>query len=202
MAEQFNTIGAIGELWGTLRQRRRRQFYLLVLIMIAASLAEIFSLGLIVPFLLVLADPGRIMSQPLVRDLLTTLGLTDPAHIVIAITAAFCVATLIAAGIRLLLLYANTGFAYALGADISLDIYRRALYQPYEVHVSRNSTETINGVMVRANDITYNVVAQLLTLASSAFLVAGIVGTLFLIDPPFITGIDDDENGRGHGMLS
>ena len=42
------------------------------------------------------------------------------------LTTAFCVATLIAAGIRLLLLYAKTGFTYALGADISPDIERRA----------------------------------------------------------------------------
>lgn len=183
MEKQPNIIGAIGELWGLLRARRRRQFYVLILIMIAASLAEIFSLGLIVPFLLVLAEPARVMSQPLVSGVLGAIGLTDPSHVIIAITAAFCVATLIAGAVRLLLLYASTGFAFALGADISLDIYRRALYQPYEVHVARNSTETINSVMVRANEITYSVVVQLLTLTSAAFLVLGIVGTLFVINP-------------------
>jgi hypothetical protein len=35
--------------------------------------------------------------------------------------------------------------AYATGADLSVSIYRRTLYQPYAVHIARNSSQVISG---------------------------------------------------------
>ena len=44
-----------------------------------------------------------------------------------------------------------TRLAYATGADFSIDIYRRTLYQDYSAHVSRNSSEVLNGIITKTN---------------------------------------------------
>ena len=174
---------AVGRLWKTLNARRRTQFYILIGCMILASFAEVFSLGMIVPFLAALTAPDRVLANGLVQQLLGYFPFIGASSIAFWLAALFCLFTLFAAVVRLLLLYVSTGFSYALGADLSLEVYRRTLYQPYAVHISRNSSEVINGVTNKANALTYNVVSQLLIVGSSCFLLIGILGALFVINP-------------------
>jgi len=51
-------------IWQHLSKRRRIQLGLLLLVMLASGLAEVFSLAAVLPFLAVLSDPQRIWQQP------------------------------------------------------------------------------------------------------------------------------------------
>ncbi len=181
--DRQGVLVAVGRLWKTLNRRRRTQFYILIGCMILASFAEVFSLGMIVPFLAALTAPDRLLANGTVQQLLGVVPFIDASNIALWLAIVFCIFTLFAAGVRLLLLYVSTGFSFALGADLSLEVYRRTLYQPYSVHISRNSSEVINGVTSKANALTYNVVTQLLIVGSSCFLLIGILGALFVINP-------------------
>jgi len=150
--------------------------------MILSSLSEILSIGVILPFLGVLTAPEQMLNNDFVQLVSRGFGLTTPDQVTLFLAAAFCVAALLAGAVRLLMLYANTRFSYALGADLSLEVYRRTLYQPYLVHSSRNSSEIINGIVIKTASIIGNVLAPILTILSSVFLTIGIVGALLAID--------------------
>jgi ATP-binding cassette subfamily B protein len=83
---------------------------------------------------------------------------------------------------RLLLLWASTRLSYATGADLSISIYRRTLYQPYSVHCARNSSEVINGISGKTNGVIY-VITMVLTLISSAALLITILIALLSVNP-------------------
>lgn len=68
----------LSRLWRHIGGRRRRQFALLLCLMILASLAEIVSIGAVLPFLAVLTDPARIFDHPVAQPLIQLLGLTAP----------------------------------------------------------------------------------------------------------------------------
>ena len=38
-------------------------------------------------------------------------------------------------------------------AEVSISIYRRTLYQPYSVHVARNSSAIINGISTKTSTV-------------------------------------------------
>jgi len=76
-----------------------------------------------------------------------------------------------------------TRLSFATGADLSISIYRRTLYQAYEVHVSRNSSEIINGIITKTNTVIGGVISPTLNLISSIILLVGIMGALFAINP-------------------
>ena len=42
--------------------------------------------------------------------------------------------------------------AFATGADLGIDVYRRTLYQPYRVHVALNSSEVISVITSKVSD--------------------------------------------------
>ena len=169
-------------LWLHISKRRRTQFALLLILMILASFAEIISIGAVLPFLAVLTDPDRIFNYPSVQPFIHAAGLTSPTQLLLPLTILFGIAALISGAIRLLLLWASTRLSFATGADLSIIVYRRTLYQPYSVHVARNSSEIINGISGKAAAVISTVVA-ILNLISSVTILLAILFTLLSVDP-------------------
>ena len=114
------------QLWAHLARRRRLQLGVLLLVMLASSVAEVLSLAAVLPFLAVLANPEGLWNQPLL----------------LPITIAFALAALAAGAIWLLNLWLNGRLGdqrkVAIGSDLSCEAYRRTLYQPYAVHLARS----------------------------------------------------------------
>jgi len=168
-------------LWHHLSQRRRRQFGLLTGLMLVSAFAEVASLGAVLPFLGILIAPERVFSHPIVSDMALAWGITSADQLVLPLTVAFVAAALIAGAIRMLLLWVNTRLAHACGADLSIEVYRRTLYQPYQVHVARNSSTLLSGI--GKVGVAVSVLFQLITLTNSALLLVSIMLVLIAIDP-------------------
>ena len=172
----------IKKLWQHLTKRRRRQFVLLLFLMILSSIAEVISIGAVVPFLGALTSPEQIYNHHLAQPLIQILDIGDSSQILLPFTIIFVLAILIAATIRLLLLHTSIRYSYATGADISIEIYRRTLYQDYSIHTSRNSSEIINSIIVKTNTVIGGILVPLLTFLSSSIIMLGIVGIVFTIN--------------------
>lgn len=170
------------QLWAHLGRRRRVQLGVLLLVMLASSVAEVLSLAAVLPFLAVLANPGGLWSQPLVKQWAPRLGIASAQELLLPITIAFAVAALGAAAIRLLNLWLNGRLAAAIGSDLSCEAYRRTLYQPYAVHLARNSSELIASITTDVNVVTSQVLNPLLLLMSSGLIALSLVLALLSID--------------------
>lgn len=170
----------LSRLWHHIGLRRRKQFLALGGLMVLAAIAEVVSLGAVVPFLGVLAAPDAAFKYPLVQGVADMLGASRNS-LIIFFTAMFIVAAVAAGSLRLLLLWATTRVAFNAGSDLSIELYRRTLYQPYQVHISRNSSAVLSGVGKVGGAI--NILSQCLMLASSSILLLSITAALLVIDP-------------------
>ncbi len=175
-------ITLLKSLWRHINPRRRGQFGMLLVLMLLASFAEILSIGAVLPFLGVLTAPERIFELPAAQSVIQALKLSEPKQLLLPLTAAFCTAALIAGAMRLLLLWASTRLSYTTGADLSISIYHRTLYQSYSVHCARNSSEVINGISGKTNSVIF-VITMVLTLISSATLLTTILIALLSVNP-------------------
>jgi len=169
-------------LWHHLSKRRQKQFCLLLILMVIASLSEIISVGAVLPFLGVLTAPEQVYQNSLMQPIIQILGLTDPGQLILPLTIFFIVSVLLAAVIRLTLLYVMIRLSFATGADLSISIYRRSLYQEYAVHISRNSSEVINSIITKTNTVINGILTPVLMFISSIILLIGIMGALFVIN--------------------
>jgi ABC-type multidrug transport system fused ATPase/permease subunit len=169
-------------LWHHISLRRRGQFALLLVVMILASFAEILSIGAVLPFLAILTDPVSVFAHSSAQPVIQALGLVEPRQLLLPLTTAFGLAALIAGAMRLLLVWASTRLSYSAGADLSISIYRRTLYQTYAVHVSRNSSEIIDGISTKTNNAVY-VINITLNLISSSVMLIAILMVLLSVDP-------------------
>ena len=173
----------IKKLWRHLTKKRRTQLVLLLILMLLASLMEVVSIGAVVPFLGALTSPETIFKYELLQPIIERLEITEANQLLLPLTTIFVIATLTAAAVRLTLLYSLTKFSYAVGADISIDVYRRTLYQDYSIHISRNSSEIINGIINKTNIVITNVLSPIMNFISSIILMVGIITMVFIVNP-------------------
>jgi len=162
--------------------RRRRQFVFLFCLMLVSSVAEVVSLGAVVPFIGILTQPESVFNNPLMSGIIQSLGITSAAGLLAPLTIAFALAAIFAGFLRLLLLWFGIRLANATGADLCVEVFRRTLYQPYSVHVARNSSEIISGITQKVT-IATNILNALVTVVTSMILFSAILITLLVIDP-------------------
>jgi ATP-binding cassette, subfamily B, bacterial PglK len=176
-------IYLLKRLWRHIGPHRKRQFVLLLILMSLTSLSEVISIGAVLPFLSALIEPGRIFEMPFLQPIIKWMKITRAEEVILPLCIFFGFAILMTCVMRLLLLWCSARLSFGTGAELSGDIYRRTLYQPYAVHCARNSSEIIDGVVIKSNGIIYNAVLPALTLISSGILLLGICTTLLLVDP-------------------
>jgi len=145
------------------------------------AFAEVVSIGAVLPFIGALTAPERVLSSPQLAGPIRYLGITTGTELMWPVTMAFAASALIAATVRILLLWSSTRLAFACGADISINMYRRTLYQPYRVHVVRNSSEVING-LTNKSSIAAQTLYQTASLVSALILLVIITIALYVLN--------------------
>lgn len=173
----------IQTIWRHLNHRRRWQLGGLCALILLSSLAELVSLGAVMPFLAAMASPAKVFEHAAVAPFLGLLGIESPDQLLLPFAVLFAMAAIISASIRMLLLWTGTRLAFAIGADISIGIYQRTLHQPYAVHVSRNSSEVISGITAKSHAVIYGGLMPSIQLASASVTLVAIVSGLVAIDP-------------------
>ena len=170
------------KLWHFLEKKRKRQFFGLIFLTIITSFAEMISLGAIFPFITVLTNPEQVYEIPFLGEILISNGMEKGDELIIPLATVFALAALVAGLMRLFLLKVSVLISNATGADLSINVFERTLYQPYSTHISRSSSEVISGITQKVNAAT-NVLISVVTVITNSFLFLSIMATLIIIDP-------------------
>lgn len=178
---QASLYRLLSRLWLHLSSRRRWQFGLIFGLMLTSAFAEVVSLGAVVPFLGVVIAPEKIFHYDFVANVAKNFGIESAADLLFPFTLVFALAAIVAGAIRIALLWGSNRLAYACGAELSYEVYRRTLYQPYHVHLARNSSEVSSGIFFKVN-AAIEVMSQMLMLVSSLLLFISITVVLFAVN--------------------
>ena len=193
-------IHLLHRLWHRISSRRRKQFVLLLGLTVLSSLAEMVSLGVVLPFIGILTQPDKVFASPLLAGFVSALGITTGAELVLPLTIGFAAAALIAGGTRFLLLWVSIRLGNATGADLSIEIYHRTLYQTYSVHIARSSSEIISGITQKVG-IATSVLISLVTVVTSTSLFVAIMVTLLAVDP-MVGSFAAASFGSAYGLIA
>lgn len=165
-----------------LSAQRRWQLALVSLLMVIGALAEVVTLGAVVPFLSLLVSPELAEKSVWVSSILNhieeSLGVTRLA----AASLVFAMLAFVAAAIRLTLTWASYKAVFDIGADLGALIFNRVLNQPYRYHIEKNSSETLSAVE-KVGHLTAGVLAPLMQLGVSVVMVGAILSAMLWISP-------------------
>ena len=183
MKKTRTLVQSLLDFWRHIPTYRKKQSILFLLFTFISALTEVISVGAILPFLGALTAPEELYGHELIVPIVNLLSLNSPKDLLLPLAVFFILIVLVSGAIRLSLLYISTRFSYATGVDISVDIYRRVLYQDYLVHVSQHSSKIINGITNKTAAVIHGILTPLLVLISASFLLIGIIVFIIFIDP-------------------
>ncbi|CAM8381273.1 ABC transporter ATP-binding protein [Candidatus Methylopumilus planktonicus] len=175
-------ITLLSSLWSHIDSERRKQFIFLLFLTLLSLFAEVISLSAILPFIGIITQPEKVFSSHWFEKIIEQFGLVSDSELVLPLALAFAFAAIIAGILRLFLLRASIHLSSAAGAVLSIEIYRRTLYQDYSVHISRNSSEIISGITQKVGTVT-SVLFSVVAVITSSLLFIAIVFALLIANP-------------------
>lgn len=169
-------------LWLHIKTKRKVQIVWVIILMLFSSVAEVISISSVIPFLTALTRPEKIFEYKMILDCLSRIGIESSSQLLLPLTILFSIAVLIAGGIRTFLLWNQIKVSHSIGSDIGVDMYRRTLFQPYSVHISRNSSEIISGISQKAGGVVGGTIMPLMMMISSIFILLTLFVALIYIN--------------------
>lgn len=169
-------------IYGPLSRRRRLQFLLLALLSLVGVIAELLTIGAVLPLLFIALQPDQLARFPLVNNIIQSvtgsLGVVPLAAAAILLAIAAVGATVI----RLLIQWYTQRLVFAVNHDLATQLYGKILRQPFEWHAHHHSS-IILSAMEKVYQISVGVILSFVSAVSSLIISLFVVGLLFAINP-------------------
>jgi ABC-type multidrug transport system fused ATPase/permease subunit len=165
-----------------MQPRRRMQLLGTMVLMLLGAVAELVTIGAVLPLLALAADPNYFSRVPAAKAALDFIGAKPGDNLIIPAATLLVVASIASAALRSALTWASNHFVYGLGYDISTRVFGRLLRQPYELYVRQNSSAALSAVE-KINLVSAAILAPGLLAFTSAVISLCIISFLFVIDP-------------------
>lgn len=182
MSKRSTSLQILLKLWQYLSRRRRVQIVALFAFILIASILEAVSVSALIPLLTMITTPEKLMGLPFVEQLSVASQNTmfaDPLLLTTVIFIFFSIASVL---VRFLLLCIQVKLNNAIGAEISLEIYKRALYKSYESHLDENSSSLISMITNKIHFVISHGLNPVAVLVTSVFMTIAILATLLFIN--------------------
>jgi len=182
--EAFRRTGLrtmLARLWHFMSPARRRQFALLFMLMFAGALAELFTIGSIMPFLSILAGSAGANIGGVDR-IIDAVGTLTGGNNLLAAAILFIAAAVVAAAIRLALSWTSQSFTLGFGHELAVEVQRRILHQPYSFHIGQHSSRILAS-LEKVQILSSGILLQVIQAGSSVVIGLFIILALTSIDP-------------------
>ena len=158
------------------------QCYLLVVLMMLSAFAELFSIGAVLPFIGVITQPEETFHLEALQPILRILRINSINEMLPAFTVIFVIFACLSGIIRMSYVWLQSRLTHLIGSDFSTRCYKHTLYQPYSIHLERNSSEIISTIFVKINKMSHRILNSIFVLISAFFVVTTIFSGLLFVN--------------------
>ncbi len=173
--EKKNSFSLLYELFLVLNKKRKKQLFISFFVIILASISEIFTIYLILPFLSLLLNDDSNYKDNLLTNFFNNIGFDYSKSIYLL--AFFLVFFIIASSsLRLFNLWININLTQKITGELSYDSYKKTLHKPYSFHINKNSSIIISSLNKSIEGTSTAIDAALQLIASVTIIFAILIG--------------------------
>ena len=175
-----------------LTPRERRNLSLLFCAVLVMAGLEVVSVGSIMPFLQVAADPASVHENAYLSWAYETVGFADTNAFLIALGLGALAALVASNAFIVLTTWALFRYVWGRNHSLSRRLLRSYLYRPYEYFLTRNSAELGKNILEEVKEVTGSMLLPALRGGAKGVVALFIIGFLFFVDPVvagMVTGI-------------
>lgn len=171
----------VAALWSLFSAKDRRQLWLVVSTIVIGSVLEAAAIGLTVPFISMVTDPGRLAASA--GPWLPSAWLTDPNRLAVRGAAALLVFYVVKNIFMTVTTFVQFRFVYGGQTSLSQRLFTAYLRAPWLFHVNHNSGDLLRNVNVEVPLVYNGVLLPLLTVATEGLVSVALLAVLVLVDP-------------------
>ena len=166
-----------------LTPRERRNLYLLFCAVLVMAGLEVVSVGSIMPFLQVAADPASVHENAYLSWAYETVGFADTNAFLIALGLAALAALVVSNAFIVFTTWAMSRYVWGRNHSLSFRLLRSYLYRPYEYFLTHNSSELGKNILEEVKEVASQMLKPALQGGAKAIVALAIIGFLFFVDP-------------------
>jgi ABC-type multidrug transport system fused ATPase/permease subunit len=180
----FFAIKVVFKVFSFLNKRRKIQLYFVIISLFFSSLMEVFSIGMIIPFIAALIEPSKLIA---IYETINILDLMENITIErqrLFLTIIFVLTFILSNTFRLANTYIFQRISRAVGADLNLRVYKNFLDKEYSLAIKENSSLRIS-LMTEKMQNVIGLIYNFLTFFSSGIILFSAMAFCFILSPTF-----------------
>ena len=175
-------LNLVFKLLSHLSDKKRLAIVILVFFMFLSSVLEIFSIGLVIPFITILFKTELSSTNQYLSFILEFKEIFGIHNNSIFITFLFILAIFISSVLRFFLIYFQGRLSLSIATQLTSEVYLKTLFQPYESHKNINSGEILAATS-KASVLDSSILMPLANLIYTSFFILIILGSGVFINP-------------------
>lgn len=176
-------LKSILEFFSLLTPDQRKRFFILQILLIIMTVAEVVSIFSITPFMAIVGDPSILQRENFLSMLYLKSNLDEPYEFIFYLGLVVLTILTISAFISIFITWRLAMFATKIGVEIGDSLYSHYLNQDWLFHTKENSSNLTKKIANEATRLTTEFILPLMYVNARFFLTLLIVLMLFLYDP-------------------
>ena len=176
-------LKSILEFFSLLTPDQRKRFFILQILLIIMTVAEVVSIFSITPFMAIVGDPSILQRENFLSMLYLKSNLDEPYEFIFYLGLVVLTILTISAFISIFITWRLAMFATKIGVEIGDSLYSHYLNQDWLFHTKENSSNLTKKIANEATRLTTEFILPLMYVNARFFLTLLIVLILFLYDP-------------------
>lgn len=140
--------------WNFLDLTYKLKSLYVIFLSILSSALEVLSIGSLLPFLMIMINPSSIDQYEFLSMIVDTIIHGSGASIYTLNLLFFLSVVLFAGLVKIYNSIYIYKYSHEIGAILACNIYQKIINQPYDYHISKNSSEIMSAIALKTNDAT------------------------------------------------
>lgn len=164
---------------------QRAKLRVLVLLIVVSGCLEVFGVGVLFPYVMILQDPSRIADVPYIRTLYSWLEISSGQVFLIGMSAGLLALFCFKAFFTVFLVNLQAKFVNDVQTELGRRLLTHYLKSPYEFFLSANTANLIANLTTSVSQLSTGVVQASLMLAAESISFLGLLLFLVWLSPLF-----------------
>ncbi len=172
-------ISATSKLINLLDNKQQRKLFWLIILSILSTIADIFVIASIMPFMAIIANPAQMDGNYLIENIKIFFSISDSKFLIFYCSLILMIAVIIALTIKGLYLRGQIRYALFLEQQLCDRLIYQYLHKPYEWSLNKNTSDIGKVILSEVNHVVNGLIIPVIVFITQ--LIASIAIILFLI---------------------
>ena len=179
--KKLDLLQHLSRLWNIFSRKRKRQLILVLVVTSFTALLDLFSIAAIMPLISVLINPEVIFNNEFLKPIFNLFAYSSAEEIILPVTISFIIINVLGTIVKVMIFRIQTNITVLCGTELSKSVFSRSIYQPFSVHIARNSSDVISSIVNNVNITVFQVLyPSVLFISSLLFAVTIFIGLMFI----------------------